>query len=248
MSETKRRAPAIGQPAGPFGWPRFTPQVPGIVPAAATSPVIGYRYGQDVLAGPQAFILPRFLPFPYWQSAPANPVIGFRYGRDVLAWPDAFVPPTYQRFPYFEQPANPPVPFRYGRDVLDAPSAFVLAQHLRFPYFQESITPANPAIAYLRGQWLGDSVQPLVGGGSRYLSFPYFEQPAPAPANIVLPLRLRLLSELSDPAMGTFSAMPRYYPLVLPSSAVAVAARVTKGRSAYKRRFRNSLLDYLPEG
>jgi len=96
------------------------------------------------------------------------------------------------------------------------PSQFV------FPRFAPRVPgivpdPPNLTIGYRIGQWLGDSVQPLIGVSPHYFPFPYFEQPAPAPANLVIAYRARLLSELVGMPHDAIVSAPRYYPLVPPS-------------------------------
>lgn len=255
MAETKRRTPAIpDRPERPVPGPQFF-YVPG-PPEAPANAVIAFRYGRDVLAGPEAFVTPRFLPFPYWQeppATPANPVLGFRYGRDVLEGPSAFVPPHYLPFPYFEQPASslipvrygrdvlwvpealvsprylpfpyageapasPSVPFRYGRPVSEGEASFVLAHYFGFPYFQEAVAAANPVIAFLRGQWLGDAVPFPESVVARYFPFPYFEQPPPALANPVIPILARRLSELHEMQRHP---VPQYYGYVESNEEIA---------------------------
>lgn len=53
------------------------PDSPDIsAPAVPANPVIGFRYGQNLLEAEKAFVLPRFYPFIPFQETPANPGSG----------------------------------------------------------------------------------------------------------------------------------------------------------------------------
>lgn len=85
MGQARRRTPAIFDRA--LGVWQPPPQVNDFVifrePPLPASPIIAYRYGQDVLAWLDAFVAPHHLPFPYWQEPPAaaNPHFEFRLPR-----------------------------------------------------------------------------------------------------------------------------------------------------------------------
>ncbi len=73
MARTERRTPAI------FDRPEAEPKPQYIqfsgfqAPPEAANPVIAFRYGRVELARPEAFVAPRFLPFPHFQEVPAVP-------------------------------------------------------------------------------------------------------------------------------------------------------------------------------
>lgn len=74
------------------------------------SPVIAYRYGQDVLARPEAFIIPRHLPFPYFEQPglPHDPED--RHSIYFIDETKAFVAPRFLPFPYRPEAPPPPIP------------------------------------------------------------------------------------------------------------------------------------------
>ena len=182
-----------------------------------TSPVIGMRYGQDILADPQALVPPAYERFPYFSVTPlpASPVIPIQIR--LLAELDA-VPlpvgagPQYQRFPYLDAtlfPASPVPGLRYGRLAPDTPDTLAISQYFKVPSFQEVVAPANPAISFRYGQVLLDGPTLVVVG--QYLRFPYFPV-TPAAANAVIAYRLRQLGELSiEPVVAFPQRLPFPY-------------------------------------
>lgn len=52
---------------------------------------------------------------------------------------------------------------------------YVQPHYQRFPYFEQELPAANPTIVFRHGQWLGDTVTPLIGVWPRHLPFPYFQ-------------------------------------------------------------------------
>jgi hypothetical protein len=135
----------------------------------------------------------KLIPFSSAQSS--APVIPFRIGTIPIDTPPAIVPARFHRFPYFEQPATPIPGFRYGRPTLADPVALVAPRVFQFPYFQQVVASANPVIPFRKGQWIGEAVQPLVGIHG-FMASP-FVSTAAAPANPVIPILTRQLSELT---------------------------------------------------
>lgn len=122
--------------------------------------------------------------------------------------------PQYVAFPEFQEPplpANPVIGYRYGQDVLLRLEAFVAPRHLPFPYWQEPpVEPARLVIPFLRGQWIGDELPPLVGTAPRHFPFPYFEQPPPPLASPVIAFRYGKVGvwPADIPVTGLFIAFP----------------------------------------
>lgn len=69
-------------------------------PPASASPIIGIRYGRDILADPSAFIELGYQRFPYFQAVPA--IIPIRLGQDMGRGIGQLVmiQPVYYTFPY----------------------------------------------------------------------------------------------------------------------------------------------------
>jgi len=174
MSETVRKVPRQSPDLHPhvrggyFRFPYFNENFP-------RSP-IPYRYGQDILQGPQAWVPPAYQRFPYFNdNFPRNP-IPWRYGQDVLQPERAFLPLGFQRFPFFQEPpaapANPVIQFMHARFPLADPPAWVPPAFLPFPYWQAPPAGANPVISFIMGQALLRDQDPwIMAGFARVVPF-----------------------------------------------------------------------------
>lgn len=222
MADIKRRPPAIFDRAlGEWHPQPHYQRFPYFAQLAAANPVIPARYGRDILPRDEARVDPKFGPFPYFEQ-PASPVIPPRMGQDVLARDEArpAVDPQFLPFPYFKQPlaANPVIGVRIGRDISLRDEAFVAAHFLVFPYFQ---APPNPGIPLRLGQDILKRDMATPWAHPRFGPFPYFEQPAPAPANPAIPFRRGWIELLPPEAFiaPQFSPFPYFSPVVEPPAA-----------------------------
>jgi hypothetical protein len=103
---------------------------------------------------------------------------------------------------------------RYGQTILLDPQAFVPPHYERFPYFEQ---PANPPVPIRYGRDILIPVEAFVP--PQYQRFPYPSVVPPPPANPVIPIRLRPLSELvtdSKLVLPEYFRFP-YVPGVVPN-------------------------------
>lgn len=157
MAQEKRRTPAILNrqvSEYPFARARFYPLILFQEPPPPANPVISFRYGRGILEGPQAFVPPSYIFFPYFDQTqqPANLVIPFLQSR-LLGGGDPPLPAAkFLPFPYFQPPApaaaNPIIGFLYGRDGSVPPVSLVRSHFFSF------IAPPVIAAAAIRTRLL----------------------------------------------------------------------------------------------
>jgi hypothetical protein len=204
-------------------YPAFTPYSYTDT-ALAANPVVPYRMGQWIGdASPDAFVPPRYQPFPYWQGVvdPANPVIPIRIGQ----LPSDEVPPLvgiqgYQRFPVTNNEVTPTFPIIPYRTRLlselarvELPPQSAHASYLYNPY-------ATPVIPVRMGQWIGDEASRAFVP-PQYQRFPYW-QGTVDPANPVIPIRVgQWPSDAVPPLVGIQGYQPfPYWQAPVPASPV----------------------------
>lgn len=137
--------------AGFFAFP-FTPAV------ASATPVPPIRQAQLPVARDEAFVAPRFTPFPYTsQELPVGtPTVETRYGLSAFVEPPPHIGARFTAFPYQSvppAPANPVIAIRYGRAELLRDEAFIIfPQRLEAQTGPAAEAAASPVIAFRYGR------------------------------------------------------------------------------------------------
>jgi hypothetical protein len=164
-------------------------------PPLLSNPVPSLRVASSLVSEDTALNPSSFFKFPFVSVsvATANPVISYRYGQGQGVAVEPFVASQIRRVPPAPLPVSPVIPVRIGQWVGDQ----VEPLFVRPQYFEIPPAPTAQALIPTRiGQWIGDAFAPLVGIQG-YQRFPYTGVQE-APSSPVIPIRTRLLSELTD--------------------------------------------------